>query len=63
MEDRQIKNKPEAFAEYKRRVPSALLLVPPPVNRAIGEWLYGRERACRGDEVIYDSYSTLNFLS
>ena len=40
MEDRQIKNKPQAFAEYKRRVPSALVLVPPPVNRAIGEWLY-----------------------
>ncbi len=40
MEDRQIKNKPQAFAEYKRRVPSALLLVPPPVNRAIGDWLY-----------------------
>ena len=41
MEDRQLQAKPEAFRAYMREVPSALMLLPPPVNRAIGGWLHG----------------------
>ena len=41
MEDRQMASKPQAYSEYKRLVPSSLLLLPPPLNRAIGRVVYG----------------------
>ena len=41
MEARQRAAKPEAWAAYVREVPSALLLLPPPLNQAIGRWRYG----------------------
>jgi steroid 5-alpha reductase family enzyme len=41
MEDRQLKNKGEAFEEYRRKVGSPLLLMPPGLNRRLGEWLHG----------------------
>lgn len=40
MEDRQLARKPHAYRAYKRKVPSSLLLLPPPLNRALGEWLH-----------------------
>lgn len=40
LEDRQLENKGDAYRAYKRAVPSALLLLPPPLNRAIGRSLY-----------------------
>ena len=41
MEDRQRKNKGEAWIAYTRVVPSALVLLPPPLNRRLGRWLHG----------------------
>ena len=39
LEDRQLEHKGDAYREYQRRVPSALLLVPPPVGRWLGHRL------------------------
>jgi steroid 5-alpha reductase family enzyme len=41
LETRQLANKGDAYRAYKRQVPSALLLVPPPLGRALGRLLYG----------------------
>lgn len=41
IEDRQLKNKGDAFREYRKVVPSAIVLLPPPLNRQLGRWLYG----------------------
>ena len=41
LEDRQLENKGESYRLYQREVPSALLLVPPPLGRALGGWMYG----------------------
>ena len=43
LEDRQLENKGDAYRMYRREVPSALLLVPPPLGRSLGQWMYGRE--------------------
>ena len=39
LEDRQLEHKGDAYREYLTRVPSALLLVPPPVGRWLGRRL------------------------
>ena len=39
LEDRQLEHKGDAYREYRMRVPSALLLVPPPVGRWLGRRL------------------------
>ena len=36
LEDRQLEYKGDAYREYRTSVPSALLLVPPPVGRWLG---------------------------
>ena len=41
MEDRQLAKKKQDFVAYRRRVGSALLLLPPFVNRKLGRCLYG----------------------
>ena len=41
MEDRQLKNKGEAFVAYRREVGSSLLLLPPFLNRRLGALMYG----------------------
>ena len=41
IEDRQLANKGDAYKLYMRDVPSALLLVPPPLGKAIGSRIYG----------------------
>ena len=43
MEDRQRGSKGEAWIKYTRAVPSPLLLVPPPINRRLGQWLHAAE--------------------
>ena len=41
MEDRQIERKgPQVWREYKRKVPSALMVIPPVLNETAGKWLY-----------------------
>jgi len=42
MEDRQLESKGEAFVQYKREVGSPLLLLPPPLNRALGHFFHGQ---------------------
>ena len=37
----QLKSKGAAYAAYKQRVPTPLLLLPPSLNRRIGAWLHG----------------------
>ena len=39
LEDRQLEHKGDAYREYRTRVPSTLLLVPPPVGRWLGRRL------------------------
>ena len=46
LEDRQLQNKGDAYRAYKQRVPSALLLVPPPLGRWLGQ------RLCRGRKAL-----------
>jgi len=50
MEDRQMKLKPEAFSAYRRAVPSSLLLLPPPLNRALGRWLHRTDASVKPEE-------------
>ena len=40
IEDRQLANKGDAYKLYMRDVPSALMLVPPPLGKAIGSRIY-----------------------
>ncbi|GMH50552.1 hypothetical protein TL16_g00805 [Triparma laevis f. inornata] len=41
MEDRQENNKGELFRNYKRKVGSGIILLPPSVNAWLGKKLYG----------------------
>ena len=45
LEDRQLASKGDAYRQYMREVPSALLLVPPPLGRWLGSWLWGGSAA------------------
>ena len=40
MEERQIKSKGELFLQYRRKVGSSILLLPPSLNRKLGSFLY-----------------------
>eukprot|EP00548_Thalassiothrix_antarctica_P019461 CAMPEP_0194187536 /NCGR_PEP_ID=MMETSP0154-20130528/51323_1 /TAXON_ID=1049557 /ORGANISM="Thalassiothrix antarctica, Strain L6-D1" /LENGTH=68 /DNA_ID=CAMNT_0038907327 /DNA_START=307 /DNA_END=516 /DNA_ORIENTATION=+ len=52
MEDRQLERKGRAFLEYRRKVGSALLLLPPTFNRLLGRCLYGSDDEDDDDDNI-----------
>ena len=56
MEDRQLANKGRAFVQYRRKVGSPLMILPPGLNRLLGRCLYGS-----GDEDDGNSSSKNNY--
>ena len=58
LEDRQLQNKGDAYRAYRRRVPSALLLLPPPLGHWVGRML-SRWGSCPPDVGCDRSHTVL----
>jgi len=58
MEDRQLERKERAFILYQQQVGSALLLLPPCLNRVLGQRLYGNKGGDSGINDVEDHQET-----